>query len=55
MKPGSAIVMLCMFAFSPASNADADAANEAAMTRILVTFADPGMSSANRAGPARPG
>ena len=55
MKMGSVILMLFILAFPTASNADTDATDQATVTRILVTFADPGMSSANRAGPSRPG
>ena len=38
-----------------AAYADEEAGKDPGLTRILVTFADPGMSNAMRAGPAGPG
>ena len=35
--------------------ADENPGNDEGLTKILVTFADPGMSNATRAGPAGPG
>ncbi|MDH3532893.1 MAG: S8 family serine peptidase [Gammaproteobacteria bacterium] len=49
----SIVVLLAAIASAGVSQADDSSAD--AGTRILVTFADPGMSNAARAGPVRPG
>jgi hypothetical protein len=53
VKPSRIIVVLAILASAGAMPADDRAEKEG--TRILVTFSDPGMSNAARAGPARPG
>ncbi len=55
MKPGSALLLFLILALASGSNADTEPGEETEMVKILVTFADPGMTSASRAGPARPG
>ena len=46
------LIRLLLLSLLLATAAYADGTDD---TRILVTFADPGMSNAARAGPARPG
>ena len=53
MKAGLRVLLLAVVAVA-AVPAAADSANDAT-TRILVTFSDPAMSNAARAGPVRPG
>ncbi len=55
MKIEFTVLMFFGFAISMASNADSNDALATPAIRILVTFSDPGMSSANRTGPSRPG
>jgi hypothetical protein len=50
-----ALILLIVCTASAATSADESFNTDEGMTRILVTFADAGMSSAARAGPARPG
>ena len=55
MKSGSAFLLLIVLALATGSNANTESADESEMLKILVTFADPGMTGASHAGPARPG
>jgi subtilisin family serine protease len=47
--------VVVLLSFLGASSSYADEGNNAEGTRILVTYADPGMSNSARAGPGRPG
>ena len=49
------MVFLVVGAGATAAVADENPASDSGMTKILVTFADPGMSNAARGGPAGPG
>ncbi len=49
------IMILCIGVALSNSYADEEAGKDNGMTKILVTFADPGMSNSTRAGPAGPG
>ncbi len=55
MKPGSALLLFLILALATGSNADTEPGEKIELVKILVTFADPGMTSASRTGPARPG
>jgi len=55
VKSGTAVFLFLILALASESNADTEPGDETEMVKILVTFADPGMSSASRVGPSRPG
>jgi len=48
-------IVIVLLVLAGTSSSYADEGNNAEGTRILVTYADPGMSNSARAGPARPG
>ena len=49
------IAIFCVGSCLTVAYADEESGKDSALTRILVTFTDPGMSNATRAGPAGPG
>ena len=55
MRFGIVISLLVLLAVSIGTSAETSLADDSAAIRILVTFSDPGLSSANRVGPPRPG
>ena len=55
MRFGIVISLLVLLAASSGTSAETSPADDSVAIRILVTFSDPGLSSANRVGPPRPG
>ena len=55
MRSGTVTILLLVLAAWGGSIADTNSVRDPAVLKILVTFSDPGLSSANRVGPPRPG
>jgi hypothetical protein len=55
MRSGIIVFLLVLLAASTGSSAETSPAEDTAAIRILVTFSDPGLSSAAQVGPPRPG